>query len=87
VEPSEAIHSDLILPLIPKYFDVIYQRNLNGGIAYQILHNNIDEFEDTDDLESVKWLDYLLRYDVKLTEEDKVPVLFWYGVCKSKTKY
>jgi hypothetical protein len=32
VEPSEAIHSDLILPLIPKYFDVIYQRNLNGGI-------------------------------------------------------
>ena len=87
VEPSEAIHSDLILPLIPKYFDVIYQRNLNGGIAYQILHNNIDEFEDTDDLESVKWLDYLLRHDVKLTEEGKVPVLFWYSVCKPKTKH
>ena len=33
VEPSEAIHSDLILPLIPKYFDVVYQRNLNGGDA------------------------------------------------------
>jgi len=32
VEPSEAIHSDLILPLIPKYFDIIYQRNLNGGL-------------------------------------------------------
>jgi len=87
VEPSEAIHSDLILPLIPKYFDIVYQRNLNGGIAYQILHNNIDEFEDTGNPESEKWLDYLLRYDVKLTEEDKVPVLFWYGVCKSKTKY
>ena len=87
VEPSEAIHSDLILPLIPKYFDIVYQRNLNGGIAYQILHNNIDEFEDTGNPESEKWLDYLLRHDVKLTEEGKVPVLFWYGVCKSKTKY
>ena len=87
VEPSEAIHSDLILPLIPKYFDIVYQRNLNGGIAYQILHNNIDEFEDTGNPESEKWLDYLLKYDVKLTEEDKVPVLFWYGVCKSKIKY
>ena len=32
VEPSEAIHSDLILPLIPKYFDIVYQRNLNGGL-------------------------------------------------------
>jgi len=87
VEPSEAIHSDLILPLIPKYFDIVYQRNLNGGIAYQILHNNIDEFEDTGNPESEKWLDYLLKHDVKLTEEGKVPVLFWYGVCKSKTKH
>jgi len=87
VEPSEAIHSDLILPLIPKYFDIVYQRNLNGGIAYQILHNNIDEFEDTGNPESEKWLDYLLRHDVKLTEEGKVPVLFWYGVCKPKTKH
>jgi len=85
VEPSEAIHSDLILPLIPKYFDIVYQRNLNGGIAYQILHNNIQEYEDSNS-ESEKWLEYLLKEDVKLTDQNKVPVLFWYGVCKPKTK-
>tara|TARA_B100000408_G_scaffold69320_1_gene53096 strand:- start:58 stop:1056 length:999 start_codon:yes stop_codon:yes gene_type:complete len=84
VEPSEAIHSDLILPLIPKYFDVIYQRNLNGGVAYQILHNNIDEFNDTSNSESVKWLEYLLQRDLQFTENGKVPVLFWYGVCTPK---
>ena len=87
VEPSEAIHSDLILPLIPKYFDIVYQRNLNGGIAYQLLHNNIQEFEDDSNTESVKWLEYLLKEDSKLSKENKVPILFWYGVCKPKTKY
>ena len=84
VEPSEAIHSDLILPLIPKYFDVVYEKNLNGGVAYQILHNNIEEYEDNSNPESEKWLQYLLKQDIKFTEEGKVPVLFWYGVCKPK---
>ena len=84
VEPSEAIHSDLILPLIPKYFDIVYQRNLNGGVAYQILHNNIDEFNDTSNSESVKWLEYLLQRDLLFTENGKVPDLFWYGVCSPK---
>ena len=86
VEPSEAIHSDLILPLIPKYFDIVYQRNLNGGIAYQLLHNNIQEFEDDSNTESVKWLEYLLKQDVVYTDDGKVPILFWYGVCKPKTE-
>ena len=86
VEPSEAIHSDLILPLIPKYFDVVYQRNLNGGIAYQLLHNNIQEFEDDSNTESVKWLEYLLNQDVAYTDDGRVPILFWYGVCKPKTE-
>ena len=86
VEPSEAIHSDLILPLIPKYFDIVYQRNLNGGVAYQLLHNNIQEFEDDSNTESVKWLEYLLKQDVNYTDEGKVPILFWYGVCKPKTE-
>ena len=86
VEPSEAIHSDLILPLIPKYFDIVYQRNLNGGVAYQILHNNIQEYENPNS-ESEKWLEYLLKEDFKLSKENKVPILFWYGVCKPKIKY
>ena len=87
VEPSEAIHSDLILPLIPKYFDIVYQRNLNGGVAYQLLHNNIQEFEDDSNTESVKWLEYLLKQDVVYTDNGRVPILFWYGVCKPKTKH
>lgn len=84
VEPSEAIHSDLVISTFKKYFDVIHERNMNGGIAYQILWNNIEEFNNSDDPEAKKWLAYLLEQDLKFSNEKKVPILFWYGVGTSK---
>ena len=42
------------------------------------------EYEDNSNPESEKYLQYLLKQDIKFTEEGKVPVLFWYGVCKPK---
>ena len=85
VEPSEAIHSDLLLPSISKYFDIVYQKSLNGGVAYQILHNNIEQFEDyPTNSESKKWLEYLIKQDKKLSDDGLVPSLFWYGVVKPK---
>jgi SAM-dependent methyltransferase len=84
IEPTEAIHSDLVRPMFEKYFDTIYERNMNGGIAYQILWNNIENFSN-DDSEASKWLDYLLKKDFEFTENGKVPVLFWNSVGKPKT--
>ena len=83
IEPTEAIHSDLVRPTFEKYFDIVYERELNGGIAYQILWNNIEKF-DSDDHESKKWLEYILENDQKLSSEGKIPALFWYGVGKPK---
>jgi 2-polyprenyl-3-methyl-5-hydroxy-6-metoxy-1,4-benzoquinol methylase len=82
VEPSEAIHSDLVIPMFKKYFDVVYERNMNGGIGYMLLWNNIKQFEIDD--ESLKWLEYILEEDAKFTTQGKIPVLFWYGVGKPK---
>ena len=84
VEPTEAIHSDMVISTFKKYFQTVYEKNMNGGVAYQILWNNISNFEDSSDLESLKWLNYILKQDEKLTNEDKVPVLFWYGVGTTK---
>ena len=84
VEPSEAIHSDLVIPMFKKYFDIVYEKNMNGGIAYQILWNNIEKFQNNDNTEAKKWLDYLLIKDYEMTEKCEVPVLFWYGVGKPK---
>ena len=79
IEPTEAIHSDLVIPTFKKYFDIVFERNMNGGIAYQILWNNISEFEKNDE-DSINWLNFLLEKDVEFTNNGKVPVLFWYGV-------
>lgn len=84
VEPSEAIHSDLVIPIFKKYFDVVYERNMNGGIAYPILWNNISNFENNKYPDSRKWLNYILEKDFEMTKNGKVPVLFWYGVGKPK---
>jgi 2-polyprenyl-3-methyl-5-hydroxy-6-metoxy-1,4-benzoquinol methylase len=84
VEPSEAIHSDLVIKYFKKYFDVVYEKNMNGGIAYQILWNNIENFENQDP-EAKKWLDYLLKKDEELTNSGKVPVMFWYCVGSPKS--
>jgi len=83
IEPTEAIHSDLVIPSFKKYFDMVFERNMNGGIAYQILWNNISEFEKNDE-ESSKWLNFILEKDAEFTSNAKVPVLFWYGVGQPK---
>jgi len=84
VEPSEAIHSDLVRPTFEKYFDIVFEREMNGGIAYQILWNNIEQFENSNDPETRKWLEYLLEKDYEFSKRGIVPILFWYGVGKSK---
>jgi len=84
VEPTEAIHSDMIRFIFSKYFDIIYERNLNGGIAYQILWNNIDHFKNSSDREARDALRILLEEDLKFSQSKKVPVLFWYSVGKPK---
>jgi len=84
VDPTEALHSNVIKETFEKYFDIVFQRDLNGGIDYQILWNNISKFEDKSDKEASKWLEYLFQKDLELTKSGKVPVLFWYGVGKPK---
>lgn len=84
VKPSEAIHSDQIIPTLKKYFDTVYERNMNGGIAYQILWNNVTNFQDSTNIEAAKWLNYILEKDCEFSIQGKVPVLFWYGVGKPK---
>lgn len=85
-DPSEAIHSDLVRPTIERYFDITYERNLNGGIAYQILWNNTNEFKKMD-ADAIAALEFLLKRDEEYTKLNKVPILFWYGVGVPKPKH
>ena len=39
-DPTEAIHSELILPVMRRYFDLEHVRYLGGGIAYELFNFN-----------------------------------------------
>lgn len=65
-----------------KYFDLEFSRNLNGGIAYPLLFGNIGKFQILSN--GTKQLVNLLKLDKEYSENNKVPILFWYGVGNPK---
>jgi SAM-dependent methyltransferase len=80
-DPTEAIHSDLIIETMKRYFDVFECHDAGGGIAYEILSQNpnIDKVS----LESLKpYIDRILEIDKKYTTEKKVPSLFSYFIAR-----
>ena len=84
-DPSEAVNADLVRLTLLRFFDIIHERDINGGVAYQILWNNTEEFEKNDE-DAKTALDFLINRDQELTENGKVPVLFWYSVITPKPK-
>jgi len=84
-DPSEAVNSDLLLSTISRFFDTVYERKINGGIAYPILWNNTDEFKKID-LDAQKITDFLITKDKEFTREGKIPSLFLYSVVMPKPR-
>jgi SAM-dependent methyltransferase len=83
-DPSEAVHSDILIQSITRFFDILYEREINGGIAYPILWNNIDEFKKMDN-NAQKIVELLINEDKKITQNKKIPSLFWYSVVTPKS--
>ena len=46
-DPSEAVHSELIMTTMRRYFDIRYERYLGGAVAYELLNRN-QPFHDPD---------------------------------------
>ncbi len=84
-DSTEAVNSDLVRPTFERFFDVIYQKNLNGGIGYPLLVLNIKEFHKNDD-DAKNNLAKILENDEKFSIENKIPVLFWYGLGTPKSR-
>lgn len=82
-DPNEAVHSDEIFRAVGHYFECVERHDIGGGIAYQILWNNLDEFEKGDE-DSKKALEYLLQLDDELTTAGEVPVLFSFFICRKR---
>jgi len=80
-DPTEAIHSEMIVEAISRYFEIVEKHDTNGGVAYEILTHN-DKLRSRPEKEVYPYVQDILRMDKKLTDEGKVPVLFSYFVAK-----
>lgn len=82
-DPTEAVHAADIPHAVACYFEMIERRDLGGGIAYQLLWNNLTAFEQRDP-EARAALAMLLREDDERTARGDVPTLFSFFVCKPR---
>ena len=83
VDPTEAIHSELILETVKRYFDIFERHDTGGGIAYEVLTHN-QNLQGIPSKELDPYIDWLLDMDRKYTEEKRVPPLFSYFIARPK---
>ena len=81
-DPTEAIHSDLVLDMIERYFRVEERHDLGGGVAYQLITHNERFFEPGRAAEIAEPLARLLARDRELTAAGRVPSLFAYYIAR-----
>jgi len=80
-DKTEAVSSESISAEFKQFFDIIYERNFMGGIAYPLLWNNTKEFQ-KNDKESLIVLKQILEKDIEYTKSKKIPNLHSYFVGK-----
>jgi SAM-dependent methyltransferase len=82
-DPTEAIHSDLILDVQARYFDIFERHDTGGGIAYQLLTHN-PKLQGIPEPELAELLRPLLDTDWRLTQEGRVPAMFTYFLSRPR---
>jgi SAM-dependent methyltransferase len=78
VDPTEAIHSELILGMFDRYFTASQFTPLGGAIAYPLLTHNDRMFNASDDVQRSKWIDQILIADDLYLAEHPESTLFAY---------
>lgn len=86
-DPTEAIHSDLIVGSVSRFFKIIEKHDTGGGVAYELLTHNPNLNKKTLLLQnSKKHINRLLRLDEIFTKLKIVPVYFSYFIASKKTQ-
>jgi SAM-dependent methyltransferase len=82
-DPTEAIHSELILPTMQRYFDLEHRRDLGGGIGYLLLTHN-DALHAMPPHESAPHVESVMAADAELTDADPTTSLFAYVIARPR---
>jgi SAM-dependent methyltransferase len=81
VDPTEAIHSELIFTAVYQYFNVFERHDVGGGIAYEILTHN-DKLSEISADDLFPYIRRILEIDKEYTTRGKVPNLFSYFLAR-----
>lgn len=82
-DPSEAVESSNILPMLDKHFELIEMKNY-GGTILQLVFDKIAHNFLTDDLETKNLLKQCFDFEDKLISEGKLKSNFIFAVYKNK---
>lgn len=85
-DPTEAIHSNLIIKSLSHYFSFIEKHDTGGGIAYPILTHN-PKLNKIPYHKLEKYLDKILEFDSKYTNTKLIPPLFSYFIAKPNKNF
>lgn len=79
-DPSEAIGSEKIIPSLKKYFKIEHLKYLNGGMLYQVLYNQVQNFDQKNLIHNTI-LKMNIDYEKKMTKKNIVKPLFAFIIC------
>lgn len=80
-DPTEAIHSELIIESVSRYFEILERHDTGGGIAYELLTHN-PKLKNVPAEELDFYIDEILKYDREYSNSKQVPPLFSYFIAK-----
>lgn len=84
-DPTEAIHSDLIIRTILRYFTIKERHDTGGGIAYLLLTHNA-KLNRVSQIKLNRMIKKVLKYDQRYTRAKLVPTLFSYFIASPNKK-
>ena len=77
-DPTEAVHSELYLDVLRRYFTPVHERMLGGWLAYPLLTFNDGVFDHLDT--ATEWVELIVRRDEAEVTRDPARTLFAYVV-------
>jgi ubiquinone/menaquinone biosynthesis C-methylase UbiE len=83
VDPSEAVESASIEPLLQEYFEVLEMKKYGGSLLH-MLFNGIAHHFCSQDAEAKRWLDILFAVEDALLEKGELSSDFLVAVCRKR---
>ena len=85
MDPSEAVHSELIKSTLSRYFEPIVSISLGGALAYPLLTHNDNLKKNTNQVAVNAHIKFILDEDAKFEKRHPESGLFWYSIMQIKS--